>query len=153
MTKYMRVVAATAVMISGVMNAFAPSNEFRPYDAAFSLLKPRKSDTFRLSIDGEYGSRRTGKNWDAKRKNILALHDDTQSTIGMVQNPVNGNAALLAAISQIDSTVKDDGTRGNVLCAGKYSGMNINLSGNYGVNASVNTLLLFAPLINLIIKM
>ncbi len=130
MIKKLRMLAVSAAMISSSGNALAHSNEFRPYDAAASLLKPRKNDIFRLSVDGEYGSRRTGKNWDAKRKSVLALHDDSQSTIAMVQDSVTGNSALITAQTQIGK-IQDDGVRGHVQLGGRYSGMNLNFNGSY----------------------
>lgn len=132
MTTRIRRLVVSAIMISGSIGAFAPSNEFRPYDAAFSLLRPRKNDIFKLSVDGEYGARRSGRNWDSKHKNVLALHDDSESAIGMVQEPVNATASLIAAQKQINpSIIKDDGKRGNIAFAGKYSGMNVNVNGSY----------------------
>lgn len=141
MIKQIRMLVLSVVMLSSSVGAFAPSNEFRPYDAALQLLKPRKTGPFRLSIDGEYGSRTTGRNWDAKRRNVLALHDDSESTIGMVQDPVNPNASLQALLADQAAflaahpplTIKDfdDGARGHVQLSGKYSGMNVNFNGSY----------------------
>lgn len=124
-------VAAACSMIT-LAEGFAPANMFRPYDAALRLAKPRKGDRVNLTVQAEYGSRKEGRNWQANRRNVLALHDDNQSSILMLRNLVNPTAQAQAASAMLVAAgVEDDGTRGRVVMTGKHHAWDVNLSGAY----------------------
>ncbi|MFH1831662.1 MAG: hypothetical protein ABH827_02555 [bacterium] len=76
---------AASLGFSGTVSAFTQGNFFRPYDSALHLPLPKKG-MFRLTAQGEYGDKRSGRNWDGVRSNVLALHDNTQSTLAMIKN-------------------------------------------------------------------
>jgi hypothetical protein len=63
---------------------FAQSNFFRPTDQALRL-PVLKNTKFQVGAMVEHGSRDTGLNWNDKRRNVLALHDDKQNAIRMLK--------------------------------------------------------------------
>lgn len=118
--------------------AFAPTNFFRPFDAAIRL--PLVSDAHaKFGARVEYGDQRNGRNSDNKKRNVLAIHDDTQSTIKMIASPVGTVAtnqtiqdvtALFTALAPV-APVLDDGTRGHEQFRGRFSEIDATLWGTY----------------------
>ena len=118
--------------------AFAPTNFFRPYDAAIRLPLVTDAD-FRFGARLEYGDASTGRNFDDFRRNILALHDDSESALKMLASPVGAvatNAQLLAlkarflALGFLGDPL-DNGIRGHEKFSGRFKELDTTLWGSY----------------------
>ncbi|MFH0898223.1 MAG: hypothetical protein V1855_01455, partial [bacterium] len=118
--------------------AFAPTSFFRPYDSALRLADWKKS-TFKLGVQGEYGDKSSGKDWDAVSRNVLALHDEKQSTLAMIKSSNNQEIRSLKNLmdSLIGLPALDEDTVGLLKDAGKqtftgdFNEWDINISAGY----------------------
>lgn len=122
-------------------HAFAPANFGRAYDYA-GRLSSLADVNFKLGAKLEYGDTRDGRNSLHQRRNVLALQDDTQSTLNMILNPVGAvatNAALAAAITGLtfggQPIPVDDsatgGTRGREKLMGRFSELDTTFYAGY----------------------
>ncbi len=119
------------------LTAFTQSNAFRVYDSALRM-PVSKQDKFRIGFQAEYGDRSTGRNWDDCRRNVLALHDDNQSALAMLDSAV-GDVAKNTKLMDVNSFVNVFLPRGlertNNLArfqlTGDYEELNTNLWATY----------------------
>jgi len=109
------------------VSAFAPTNFFVPYDVNLQLPCPPKDTRapFRIGANIEWGDTQDGYNWDGHKRNILQLHDDTQSTIAMLLKPTPEIDAKIGTVLE-DLTAAypgqplDDGVRGHIRLVGDF---------------------------------
>jgi hypothetical protein len=133
-TKIIKQLLVISSVFVGAASAFAPTNFFVPYDPNLRL-PAWKGQNFKLGASVEYGSSRKGHNWDGKKKNVLQLHDDTESTIAMLQ--MSGPDAqwqlqqLHADPIFPNDWATDDGVRGHIRLEGHYSHFETIVYGQY----------------------
>jgi hypothetical protein len=130
--------------------AFAPTNFYPPYDPAILFPEMHKKDPLRIGFNTEYGATKTGRNWDGKKRNVLQLHDDTQSALAMLRDPAT--PAMQTAVTQWELAnfgrrIDEAGTRGRLSFTGKFEQWDISplmryqfpvdLPGKLAINASL----------------
>lgn len=120
---------------------FAQSNFFLPYDPALKFPAVQQDeDNCGLSFgvcNIEYGGKRTGRNGQRNHRSILALADDTQSTLAMLENPVGPNAATITAFAAVFAGIGDDGTRGHLQLEGKFDRIDATFFAGYQIPATI----------------
>ena len=125
-----------SILPSVAINAFAPTNFFRPTDQALRLSTPKETN-FQIGTIAEVGNKSTGRNWDTKRRSILALHDDTQKAIPMFINAVGTTKTKISAdqykvhaagLLLVDDTEKK---RGHQKLTGNFKEMDFTIFGSY----------------------
>ena len=124
------------LVASTQLGAFAPNNFFKPYDYNLRLNEAgKKQHAFRLGANVEYGSRLTGKDWDSKTRNVLALYEETQAFIPSLMGPVNTAAVgVLAGLgAPFGGAPVDDGVRGHVALNGRFEMLDVTLQGRYAL--------------------
>lgn len=114
------------------VQAFAPSNFFRPYDYALRFPFSKKTK-FRVGVQSvEYGSRSTGENCDSDRRNILQLCSCTQNAIAMTRNPttevLNKMTPPLKAFFDL---FEDNGRDGHIRMSGDFQEVDLNFFASY----------------------
>jgi len=114
---------------------FAPTTFFQPYDPNLRLPEWRHQ-TIKVGAVLEYGTTSRAQNWNGKRKNILQIHNDTESTIAMLQSANDSGAAkyqlqLLDGDPGSADYATDDGTRGHVELNGDFSEFQTIVYGQY----------------------
>lgn len=87
---------AAGVLTAHASQAFAPTNFFAPQDTLVRFKRVKGSQV-RLGAYMEAGSRTNGSNWNAHKRNVLALHDDLQLSAHMLLNPVTHNPTAVFA--------------------------------------------------------
>jgi len=144
----------TSCLLAGVIPAsglaFAPTNFFPPYDPAVRFPEMHDRDPLRFGFNVEYGDTKTGRNWNSDKRNVLQLHDDTQSALAMLRQP-----ATPAMQTAVDNWVRDHfgrrideaGDRGRLSFTGKFKQWDItplmryqfpvDLPGKLGINAAL----------------
>ncbi|MBY0353940.1 hypothetical protein K2W90_06265 [Candidatus Babeliales bacterium] len=121
-----------AVLSVHKVQAFAPVNFFRSYDYAlrFPYIKNRTA-SFGV-FNAEYGARCTGLNNDDDRRNVLAIHNDTESAISMTRNPTSSvEMAMGAPLKGLYDTFDDVDLQGHQQLRGKFSGLDFTLFASY----------------------
>lgn len=117
---------ATPMWVAG----FANTNFFRPYEPA-TRIPLLKGTHFHLGLSNlEYGEGKNGHNTRSKKRNILQLHNETESAIPMILNAadqtvINTLAAgtLIPILTAIPNALDDDGDRGHQRLTGKFNGL------------------------------
>lgn len=119
-----------AALLSIDARAFAPSSLFRPYDQALRLSDVEdKKYAITASVEG--GDRSTAKSVDRARRNVLAVHDESQSTLAMLKNvPTAVQAEVNTLLAKMGMPV-DDGKRGHFKFSGDYEQLDYNLAARY----------------------
>lgn len=112
------------LLVSAEATAFAPTNFFPPYDPNLRLANAPESAPFRIGVNGEWGKGRHARNWDGKKRNVLQVYEDDQSTLAMIEQPTPALLAMPDFIILRDTLrifgARDDGIRGHVLMLGKF---------------------------------
>ena len=130
-TKILKQLLVISSVFVGAASAFAPTNFFVPYDPNLRL-PAWKNQPFKLGASVEYGASRKGHNWNGKRRNVLQLRDDTQSTIAMLQmSDTDAQWQLQRLDYSICDRALDDGVRGHLNFEGHYSQFETIVYGQY----------------------
>lgn len=108
--------------------AFAPTNFFPPYAPTLRLPPVSECDPFRLGVNVEWGKTHKGRNWDGKKRNVLQINDDTQSTIAMFEFATPDVLtpefiAIRDALRIIGA--RDDGQRGHITLTGEFEQIDV----------------------------
>lgn len=110
------------LFFTNMVNAFAPTNFYRPYDINFRLPQV-KDKKFRFGVNVEYGDTNKGRNFAEKSTNVLRIYNQTESSLGMLLGADRGsniyNLANLLLPAYDPAT--DDGLRGRFKLDGKYT--------------------------------
>ena len=100
--------------------AFAPSNNFRPYDQALHFEAVKKRPV-RLSFALENGFKEShGRNTHGQVRNILAVHDDSQSLLAALNKPLPAMQTTYTNLWQNLYHPLDDGQMGNASFNGSF---------------------------------
>lgn len=109
------------------VSAFAPTNFFVPYDVNLQFPYPPRDTKapLRIGANIEWGDTENGYDWNAHKKSILQLHDDTQSTIAMLLVPTKDVDAKIGTLLEdltnaLPGQPLDDGVRGHIRLAGDF---------------------------------
>ncbi|MFH1832279.1 MAG: hypothetical protein ABH827_05780 [bacterium] len=126
-------VLVSSVLVTSTLSGFAQTNFFRPTDQELRL-NYIKSINYTLGARAEYGSRSSGKSWDDKRANVLALQDPKQSAIDMIIKPVGDipdSLKLVRAQLLVHERGEPTETRGQQLFTGDFTELDVTLFGSY----------------------
>ena len=133
--KLLIITSITSLAMSAEAAAFAPTNLLTSHDYAIRLPQNKHDHRFNFGMYKlEGGCKNTGRTWDEKRVNILALHNPTQSTLAMIKKPIH--TANDFEVSSLDNffaarNIVDDGIRGNIKLAGKFEQLDASLYADY----------------------
>lgn len=129
------------VSLPVLLSAFAPTNSFRPYDAALRLAAARGDDPRHLGIQFEYGQTSDGRNWESKRSNVLQVHNASESMLSMLKDAATAKLtpAVANELAQMrrngfvlgGGAAVDDGVRGHLEMTGEYTGWDVNFHAGY----------------------
>jgi hypothetical protein len=124
---------AVLLLANTSLQAFAPHNFFKPYNYNLRYQDGmKKENPLSFGLNFEVGSSRTGKNADSATRNILALHEDTQSFIPALINAQSPAVTTFAAVLYAAGRgLDDDGTRGHVALNGHFEMIDATLRGRY----------------------
>ncbi len=150
------IVYTLMLSFSHVLYAWLPTNVYRP-DATIMRLHLANNAKWSLGFFFERGSSSDAENINGRSRNVLAVHDDTQSVISMLENPIQSSKKtdiedlFNRFIAQVGPTT-NDGVRGNVKFFGDYEQTQITLFGDYKFNISfipgTMALALYMPFVN-----
>src|SRR5579862_2926083 len=134
LVKNLRIYFVLSLSMYSMACAMAPNNFFAPYDPNYRL--PLAPDTrFRVGINAEHGSTRTGRNLNHDKSNILQIYDCTQSTIAMVMMPTcqikNNLPIYLPVLTSWAGSPTDDGFRGRIQMTGEFEQTDVTVYGSY----------------------
>ena len=87
MSKNLFRVILAASLLPAVASAFAPVNVFSP-DSSTLRMPYVRNKQFTFGLSGEYGRKSTGRNWDGKKSNILAMYDPDQEVVAAMRKPI-----------------------------------------------------------------
>ena len=109
--------------------AFAPNNFFPPYDPALHLPNAPECNPFRIGVNVEWGKGKHSRNLHGKKRNVLQVYDDDQSTLAMIEQPgpdllADPDFIILRDTLRIFGA-RDDGVRGHVLFLGRFEQLDV----------------------------
>ena len=125
---------AVGMGLHSMASAMAPNNFFAPYDPNLRLAAAPDTK-FRVGLNVEGGSTRTGRDLNHNKSNVLQLYDATQSTIAMVMVPTcqiaNQLPISLPVLTSWAGAPTDDGYRGHIQMTGKFEQVDATVYGTY----------------------
>jgi hypothetical protein len=154
MKKCLGLLLALVLMLSTeFVNAFAPTNFFTGHDYPVrlpALSKKQRSELWNGNLKFgamlEIGDRKTGKNWDKKRVNVLQINNPTESYFDAIKKPVKddeGGNGLVKEIEILEAKIQalrlvngldvdEDGIPfGDIRFTADFKGHEINLFGQF----------------------
>jgi len=111
-----------AVLFSQALQAYSPTNFYRPHDVDFRSQEWKKNNCLRFGDMAEYGETSKCRNWDSDKVHVLKIYNEYQSSVAMLLGAPSGSAAenLANSFSVPYATITDDGYRGAFRLNGEY---------------------------------
>jgi len=147
-----KLIGLAVIALPTIAGAFAPTNFFLHHDSALRFPVLHHNRNFALGVYKlEYGREDEGRSWDGKERNILQLHDTTESLVSAFRNPVTANVKGIFDMLSILGPDPDNGVRGQLCLNGKFSEIDATFFAGWTLPINMPgalSLVLYVPVVN-----